>query len=69
MSTRKKKTAAKRGKPPARKTGKPVLLSGDNPQIPKGEGNAPVQAYIAAIPGWKRSVARQVDKLVVGAAE
>jgi hypothetical protein len=44
-----------------------VLLSGDNPQIAKADGDAPVQAYIEAIPGWKRSVARQVDALVVRA--
>ena len=43
---------------------KPVLLSGDNPQIPKGEGDTPVQAYIAAIPGWKQDIARRIDKLV-----
>ena len=46
---------------------KPRLLSGDNPQIAKGYGNAPVRAYIAAIPGWKRKVARQVDTLVARA--
>jgi hypothetical protein len=44
---------------------KPVLLAGDNPQIPKGEGDAPVQAYIKAIPGWKQDVARYLDKLIV----
>jgi hypothetical protein len=44
---------------------KPNLLSGDNPQIPKGEGDAPVQAYINAIPGWKQDVARYLDKLIV----
>lgn len=44
-----------------------VLLSGDNPQIAKAEGDAPVQAYIAAIPGWKRDVARRLDSLVVRA--
>jgi len=49
----------------ARKAAKPKLLSGDNPQIAKGEGDAPVQKYIAAIPGWKRDVARRVDALVV----
>jgi len=43
---------------------KPKLLSGGNPQIPKGEGDAPVQAYIAAIPDWKREVARRLDTLV-----
>ena len=50
-----------------RKSPKPKLLSGDNPQIAKGYGNAPVRAYIAAIPGWKRAVARRVDMLVVRA--
>ena len=43
---------------------KPVLLSGDNPQIPKGEGDAPVRAYLAAIPGWKQGVARRLDAIV-----
>jgi hypothetical protein len=52
------------GKSPARKRAKPVLLSGDNPQIAKGYGDAPVQAYIAAIPGWKREVARRLDVLI-----
>ncbi len=42
----------------------PRLLSGGNPQIPKGDGDAPVQAYIAAMPGWKRDVGRQLDGLV-----
>jgi hypothetical protein len=51
------------GKPAA----KPVLLSGGNPQIAKGYGDAPVQAYIAAIPGWKREVGSRVDALVVRA--
>jgi hypothetical protein len=52
------------GKSPARKRAKPVLLSGDNPQIAKGYGDAPVQAYIAAIPGWKRDMARRLDGLI-----
>lgn len=43
---------------------KPALLSGGNPQIPKGEGDAPVQAYIAAMPGWKSEVGRRLDGLV-----
>ena len=43
---------------------KPRLLSSDNPQIPKGEGDAPVQAYIAAMPGWKRSVGRRLDAII-----
>lgn len=46
---------------------KPVLLSGDNPQIAKGYGDALVQAYIAAIPGWKRDVAKKLDALVTRA--
>src|SRR6187549_4097868 len=41
-----------------------VLLSGGNPQIPKGDGDAPVQAYIAAMPGWKRDVGRRLDALI-----
>ena len=45
----------------ARKT---KLLAGGNPQIAKGEGAAPVKAYIAAIPGWKRTVARKLDALI-----
>jgi len=43
----------------------PVLLSGGNPQIAKGYGDAPVQAYIAAMPGWKRDIGRQLDALIV----
>jgi hypothetical protein len=42
----------------------PVLLSGGNPQIAKGDGDAPVQAYIAAMPGWKRDVGRDLDALI-----
>ena len=44
---------------------KPPLLAGDNPQIAKADGDAPVKAYIAAIPGWKKKVARDFDALVV----
>src|SRR5882672_1596887 len=44
---------------------KPVPLSGGNPQIAKGDGDAPVQAYISAIPGWKRAVGRRLDALIV----
>ena len=43
----------------------PVLLSGGNPQIAKGYGDAPVQAYIAAMPGWKRDIGRRLDDLIV----
>lgn len=42
----------------------PVLLSGGNPQIAKGYGDAPVQAYIAAMPGWKRDIGRRLDALI-----
>jgi hypothetical protein len=45
----------------------PKLLAGGNPQIPKGEGDAPVQAYIAAMPGWKRELGRRLDDLIVRA--
>lgn len=44
---------------------KPKLLSGGNPQIAKGDGDAPVKAYIAALPGWKKSVVRELDALIV----
>src|SRR5262245_26466991 len=53
---------------PKRRSGKaaePVLLSGGNPQIAKGYGDAPVEAYIAAMPGWKRDVGRRLDEIVV----
>jgi hypothetical protein len=52
----------------ARRPAKPALLSGGNPQIAKADGDAPVQAYIAAIPGWKRDVARRLDALIVRAS-
>jgi hypothetical protein len=48
-----------------RKAAKPALLSGGNPQIAKADGDAPVQAYIAAMPGWKREVGRRLDALIV----
>jgi hypothetical protein len=48
-----------------RVTSKPVLLSGGNPQIAKGDGDALVRAYIAAMPGWKRDVGRRLDALIV----
>lgn len=43
----------------------PVLLSGGNPQIPKGDGRGPVEAYIAAMPGWKRDVGEWIDAIVM----
>ena len=54
-----KKTVAKRV------ATRPALLAGGNPQIAKGDGDAPVQAYIAAMPGWKRDVGRRLDALIV----
>ena len=43
----------------------PTLLSGGNPQIAKGDGDVPVQAWIAAMPGWKGDVGRRLDALIV----
>ena len=43
----------------------PVLLSGGNPQIAKGDGEAPVQAYLDAMPGWKQDIGRQLDAIIV----
>ena len=54
MSARKRPAAA----------GKPKLLSGGNPQIAKADGDGPVQAYIAAMPGWKSRVGRRLDALI-----
>lgn len=48
-------------------TSQPKLLSGGNPQIPKGDGEGPVEAFLDAMPGWKQDVGRQLDKLVVEA--
>lgn len=55
--------AGKRPKPAA-ETAQPKLLSGGNPQIPLGYGDGPIQAYIAAMPGWKSDVGRRLDALV-----
>ena len=44
---------------------KPKLLSGGNPQIPKGDGDTPVQNYLAAMPDWKRKIGRRLDSLIV----
>ena len=53
---------SKKSKP---RKAKPVLLTGGNPQIAKGYGDAPVKAYIAAMPGWKRAIGRRLDALIV----
>ena len=67
-----KRVAAQAAKPrksapksQSRKVAKPALLAGGNPQIAKADGDAPVQAYIAAMPGWKRDVGRRLDALIV----
>jgi hypothetical protein len=64
-----KKRAATAKKPPrkAAKSAKLKLLSGGNPQIAKAYGNAPVQAYIAAMPGWKSKVGHRLDALITRA--
>ena len=60
-----KKSAKVAKKAAAKRAGaKPALLSGGNPQIAKADGDAPVQAYIAAMPGWKRDVGRRLDALI-----
>jgi hypothetical protein len=66
-----KRDAPKRSKPrkpkpgsAKGKTAKPVLLSGGNPQIAKGYGDAPVEAYLSAMPGWKKNIGRRLDALV-----
>ena len=56
--TRKSTKGAKAG-------AKPVLLSGGNPQIAKADGDAPVQDYIAAMPGWKSDLGRRLDEIIV----
>lgn len=61
-------TARANGKPvkvDPKKAAAPKLLSGGNPQIAKGYGDAPVQAYIAAMPGWKSDVGRRLDAIIV----
>src|SRR5262245_1926728 len=50
-----------------RAAAKPKLLAGGNPQIAKADGDAPVQAYIAAMPGWKSDVGRRLDALIARA--
>ena len=52
-------------KPQGGKATRPALLAGGNPQIAKADGDAPVQAYIAAMPGWKRLLGRRLDALIV----
>jgi hypothetical protein len=60
-------TVAKRTSRKPAKPAKPKLLSGGNPQVAKTYGDAPVQAYIAAMPGWKSRVGRRLDALITRA--
>jgi len=53
-----------RGANLSQKNGEAVLLSGGNPQIAKADGNAPVQAYIAAMPGWKSAFGKRLDEII-----
>lgn len=62
-SDRRSKGRKKNAKPASGDDG-PVLLSGGNPQIPKGDGPEPVAAYLAAMPGWKQDVGRHLDALI-----
>lgn len=64
MSKEPKRTSSTGSKSTKALTDKPVLLSGGNPQIPKGDGDTPVQAYIAAMPDWKQDVGRHLDNLI-----
>jgi len=66
MTTSKTRSVRKAKASNSRKTtAGPVLLAGGNPQIAKGDGDAPVKAYIAAMPGWKSDVGRRLDALIV----
>jgi hypothetical protein len=60
-------TVAKKTPGKAAKSVKPKLLSGGNPQIAKGYGDAPVQTYIAAMPGWKSEIGQRLDALITRA--
>jgi hypothetical protein len=60
-----KKPAAAKAKASGEVAAKPALLSGGNPQIAMGDGDAPVQAYIEAMPGWKSDVGHRLDALIV----
>ena len=60
-----KPPGSRQPRPQAHARGKPALLAGGNPQIAKADGDEPVQAYIAAMPGWKRDVGRRLDAIIV----
>ena len=63
--TSRKSAKVAKGAAAKRVAAKPTVLAGGNPQIAKADGDAPVQAYIAAMPGWKRDVGRRLDALIV----
>ena len=63
-ATRRRESTASTSAQATSKVAKPKLLSGGTPQIAKADGDAPVQAYIAAMPGWKRDVGRRIDALI-----
>jgi hypothetical protein len=60
-----KSSTLERGSKPAPREAQTELLTGGNPRIAKGDGDGPVQAYIAALPGWKRDLGRRLDALIV----
>ena len=64
MSKEPKRTSTQPSEPEKMSNDKPILLSGGNPQIAKGDGDAPVQAYLAAMPDWKQNIGRHLDTLI-----
>jgi hypothetical protein len=67
VATKASKSRNRGPKPRPGEVAEPILLAGGNPQIAKGFGDAPVQAYIAAMPGWKQGLGRRLDALIVSA--
>jgi hypothetical protein len=66
MAHKTSEKSPKRAKKAAKRVAaKPALLAGGNPQIAKADGDAPVQAYITAMPGWKRAIGKRLDALIV----
>lgn len=65
MAEKPRKRGAAASRPVAKRPASPSLLAGGNPQIAKADGDAPVQAYIDAMPGWKRDIGRRLDALIV----
>ena len=65
MRIQRQKASTRKPKAGAKAKAVPVLLSGGNPRIAKADGDAPVRAYIAAMPGWKRAIGKRLDALIV----